>query len=63
MSRSLSYLRRGFLGIAVVASLGFGASTAFAETDTTTRKPPVCMQGTEYCDMYGCVMEGTCPWG
>jgi hypothetical protein len=29
MSRSLSYLRRGLLGIAFVGSLGFGATQAF----------------------------------
>jgi hypothetical protein len=29
MSRSLSYLRRGLLGIAVVGSLGFGATQAW----------------------------------
>ncbi len=63
MSRSLSYLRRGFLGIAVAVSLGFGASTAFAKADTTARKPPVCPPGTESCGMYGeCVEYGTCPW-
>ena len=33
MSRSLSYLRRGLLGIAVVGSLGFGATQAFANPD------------------------------
>ncbi len=32
MSRSLSYLRRGLLGIAFVGSLGFGASQAFADS-------------------------------
>ena len=31
MSRSLSYLRRGLLGIALAGSLGFGATQAFAE--------------------------------
>lgn len=30
MSRSLSYLRRGLLGIAFVGALGFGASQALA---------------------------------
>ena len=30
MSHSLSYLRRGFLGIAFVGTLGFGAAQAFA---------------------------------
>lgn len=29
MSRSLSYLRRGLLGIAFIGSLGFGATQAF----------------------------------
>jgi len=30
MSRSLSYLRRGLLGIAFMGSLGFGVTQAFA---------------------------------
>lgn len=30
MSRSLSHLRRGFLGIAFAGSLGFGATQVFA---------------------------------
>lgn len=30
MSRSLSFLRRGFLGIAFVGALGFGATQALA---------------------------------
>lgn len=33
MSRSLSYLRGGFLGLAVVGALGFGASQAFGSPD------------------------------
>lgn len=36
MSRSLSYLRRGLLGIAFVGSLGFGATQAFG---TPSRAP------------------------
>jgi hypothetical protein len=32
MSRSLSYLRRGLLGIAFAGSLGFGATQAFARS-------------------------------
>lgn len=36
MSRSLSYLRRGLLGIACVASLGFGATQAFASPGPAT---------------------------
>ncbi len=31
MSRSLSYLRRGLLGIAFVGSMGFGVKQALAE--------------------------------
>ena len=62
MSRSLSYLRRGLLGIALVGSLGFGATTAFAALDTTTRKPDWCADGTSYCYcLADCVMHGTCP--
>lgn len=33
MSRSLTYLRRGLLGLAVTGSLGFGATQAFARPD------------------------------
>jgi hypothetical protein len=33
MSRSLSYLRRGLLGLASVGSLGFGATQALASPD------------------------------
>jgi len=36
MSRSLSRLRRGLLGIAFVGSLGFGASQALAASTPTT---------------------------
>ena len=35
MSRSLSYLRRGLLGIAFVGSLGFGVTQALAGPATT----------------------------
>ncbi len=35
MSRSLSYLRRGLLGIAFVGSLGFGATQAFGSPNRT----------------------------
>ena len=33
MSRSLTYLFRGVLGIAVAGSLGFGTTQAFGSTD------------------------------
>ena len=36
MSRSLSNLRRGLLGIAVAGSLGFGTTQAFATVDRAT---------------------------
>lgn len=37
MSRSLSYLRRGFLGIAFAGAMGFGVTQAFASTDQARR--------------------------
>lgn len=46
MSRSLSYLRRGLLGIAFVGSLGFGATQAFAT--------PQVAAGGAYCDWAYC---------
>lgn len=33
MSRSLSYLRRGLLGLAFLGSLGFGVTQAFAKPE------------------------------
>lgn len=43
MSRSLSYLRRGLLGIAFVGSLGFGATQALAEPQASgPARAPVC---------------------
>jgi hypothetical protein len=64
MSRSLSYLRRGLLGIAFVGSLGFGATTALAETGTTKRMPTICMPETGYCWCMGdCVPLDACNCG
>ncbi len=52
MSRSLSYLRRGLLGIAFVGSLGFGATQAFGSTSFGV-PGTVC---------YGPEDEGWCWW-
>lgn len=52
MSRSLSYLRRGLLGIALVGSLGFGATQAFAEP----KGEPVAAMGTCPVGMWECCM-------
>jgi hypothetical protein len=35
MSRSLSYLRRGLLGIAFVGCMGFGAAVTLAESQAS----------------------------
>ena len=72
MRRSLSYLRRGLLGIALAGSLGFGVSHAFAEPATQARRL-YCTTVAEYqacrascaakglygtCDQqYGCICE------
>lgn len=49
MSRSLSYLRRGLLGLAFVGSLGFGATHALAEPQTgAAMRVPVCPTGAPY---------------
>ena len=67
MSRSLSYLRRGLLGIAFVGSLGFGATQALASPEQSARSGscertgfaylpygcPECPSGYGYCDGYG----------
>ncbi len=47
MSRSLSYLRRGLLGIAVAGSLGFGATAAVAKPEMDG--PGLCPIGTTRC--------------
>lgn len=64
MSRSLSYLRRGLLGIALAGALGFGATTALAAPDTAARKPNTCIEGTVSCYCWGglleCVDPGLC---
>ena len=53
MSRSPSSLRRGLFGIAIVGSLGFGATAAVAKPDTSA---PVqsCPKGWSMCP------DGTC---
>jgi hypothetical protein len=57
MSRSLSYLRRGLFGIAVVGSLGFGVTQALAST--RSEWAPAGQDCGEYCTArYG---EGTQP--
>ena len=48
MSRSLSHLRRGLLGIAFVGSLGFGVSAAVAQPEVRNREPE-CGPGQELC--------------
>jgi hypothetical protein len=61
MSRSFTRLRRGLLGIAFVGSVGFGATTAFAETGTTERAPTFCMPESGWCWCMGdCVLIGHC---
>lgn len=50
MGRSLSYLCRGFLGIAFVGSLGFGASQAFAAPSQAPQERAWCDEA--YCDDY-----------
>jgi hypothetical protein len=42
MSRSLSHLRRGLLGVAVAGSLGFGATQAFAGPSAQAQRLPWC---------------------
>ncbi len=61
MSRSLSYLRRGLLGIAFVGSLGFGATQAFGSPN---REPAVYCEATgyDYPSAYCQSMLG-CQWG
>lgn len=50
MSRSLSYLRRGLLGIAVVSSLGFGATQAFGSPEQPARVGRCYATGYDYYD-------------
>lgn len=53
MKRSPTNLRRGLFGIAIVGSLGFGATVAVAKPET--RDPfPSCPKGTTMCP------DGTC---
>lgn len=65
MSRSLSYLYRGLLGIVFVGSLGFGASQALAAPSQVSQQR-WCSEA--YCDDYcgrmgwdgQCTREGAC---
>jgi hypothetical protein len=54
MSRSFSYLRRGLLGIAVVGSLGFGATAAVAKPEMRGAGP-ICPFGMQPCPCGECV--------
>ena len=53
MSRSPSYLRRGLFGLAIVGSLGFGATAAVARPETRDSFP-TCPKGWSMCP------DGTC---
>ncbi|MBV9772602.1 MAG: hypothetical protein JO040_01545, partial [Gemmatimonadetes bacterium] len=54
MSRSLSNLRRGLLGIAFAGAMGFGVTQAFA-TSTRIASPAVCQAtGYNYVPSTGC---------
>ncbi len=69
MSRSLLYLRRGLLGIAVLGSLGFGATQAFANAIWVPiggycerfdpRATAIC---SDLCDSRGYYLGGVCNW-
>lgn len=67
MSRSMDYLRRALLGIALALSLGFGATQALAAPGSPAREGtceingqahfpregcPYCPNGSGYCDGY-----------
>ena len=54
MSRSLSFLRRGFLAVAIVASLGFGATQALAAPDRAARYGSCELTGYGYFPERGC---------
>ena len=64
MSRSLSYLRRGLLGIAFVGSLGFGVTQALASPVRTTALAECdaarCAARCNYPGMYGICTQGHC---
>ncbi len=64
MSRSLSHLRRGLLGMAFIGSLGFGATAAVAKPELRDPFPlPSCPKGTTPCPNGSCVgPEDSCYW-
>ena len=63
MSRALSYLRGGLLGIAVVGSLGFGATQMLASTEPPAQRLSCPATGDDYeyepCQSY-CGGAGYC---
>jgi len=72
MSRSLSYLRQGFLGLAFLGTLGFGVTQAFASQSPsrTARACPardyeyVTATCNAYCNGPGyCATNGFCACG
>ncbi|HEX2205903.1 MAG TPA: hypothetical protein VHG91_21490 [Longimicrobium sp.] len=72
MTRSLTYLRRGLLGLGVAASLGFGAAQALATPQDEARGRTCPARGYDYayascrfgCDVGGyCRSDGTCQCG
>lgn len=64
MSRSLSYLRRGLLGIAFVGSLGYGATQALAAPPQVPVARFCEAWCNDYCEQQGqmgtCRFDGTC---
>lgn len=62
MSRSLSYLRRGLLGIAFVGSLGFGATQVLASSPVSRHSDSCTIDEArdcrEFCSRRG--KSGTC---
>lgn len=48
MSRSFTFLRQGLFGIAILGSLGFGATSAVAKPEEPQRI--ICPPGREPCD-------------
>lgn len=64
MSRSLSLLGRGVLGLAFVGSLGIGATTAFAKPEPVERI--ICPFGFQACECPGyeyCTFTEPCACG
>ena len=67
MSRTLSHLRQGLLGAALLGSLGFGASQALATPREATGTAATCLYGDpggrsysrSYCQSEG-YRDGTC---